>query len=115
MRSITYSPRCSKSASERSLQLVTAACSRCATCRPVATSSTSEANDGAHGHGQDRDNEPETSDTRTAMATTLRGTGSARIRARHVRWRGALRVRPTGGVEALELLREGLGRCVYFA
>jgi hypothetical protein len=37
------------------------------------------------GHGQDRDNEPETSETRTVMATTLRGTGSARIRGRPLR------------------------------
>ena len=48
------------------------------------------------GQRQDRGNERETWRTRTVMAATLQSAGSARIRGRHQRWRGAIRARTEG-------------------
>lgn len=70
----------------------------------------SEASAGAAAAAKTAATSAKMSETRTVMAATLRPAGSARIRRRHVRGRGAIRERPTGGVEALELWREGLGR-----
>ena len=84
--------------------------SRCAICCPVATSSASEASAGAAATAKTATTSAKMSETRTAMAATLRRARPARIRGRHVRRRGAIRERPTGGVEALELWRKDLGR-----